>query len=63
MRELTQAEIEQVSGGYATSGGAAGDLILTGSGALLGFLLTGGNPLGAGLGAHAGHAFARIIID
>lgn len=63
MRELTVNEVEMVDGGVKSEGGTAGDLILTGSGAFLGFCLSGGNPAGAWLGATVGHAFAMIIID
>lgn len=64
MRELNDFEIEQVDGaGPESRGGTFGDIILTGSGAFLGFCLTGGNPAGALLGATVGHSFALIIID
>ena len=64
MREISRSEMEAVGGGEVkTPGGTAGDVILTASGALLGFLLTGGNPAGAWLGATAGHAYAMVIID
>lgn len=63
MRTLTLEEASNVEGGYSTRGGIGGDLILTAGGGLLGFLLSGGNPAGALVGAELGHAYAKIIID
>jgi len=64
VRGISIEDIDKVNGaGVKTPGGTAGDVILTASGALLGFLLTGGNPAGAWLGATAGHAYAMVIID
>ncbi len=61
MRELSIEEINEISGGRS-AGGIAGDAILTVSGGLLGFCLSGGNPAGAVLGANLGHAFANAIV-
>ena len=64
MREITLNEIDAVGGAAAQTQGAwAADAILTASGALVGFCLTGGNPAGAWLGGSLGHAYALIIID
>lgn len=62
MRELTPQEIELVSGGRSNAG-TAGDAILTFSGGLLGFCLSGGNPVGMLVGAEVGHQFANAIVS
>lgn len=61
MYQLSNSQIEAISGGYQTAGGTAGDVILTASGALLGFCF--GGIAGAMVGAEFGHAYAQIIID
>lgn len=61
MRELTQEEVDLISGGRS-NGGIAGDAILTFSGGFLGFCLTGGNPVGMLVGAELGHSFANAIV-
>lgn len=57
MQTLSFEDIEQVSGGMIN----ACQAILIGSFALEGFLLSGGNPVGAVVGASAGHWIGDAI--
>lgn len=50
MRTLSMNEIEEVNGAFNTC-----QAILMGMGGMEGFLLSGGNPAGAFVGAAAGH--------